>query len=73
MPESVGPWLVLSGVALILIGLLTWTGGLYWFGRLPGDIRFETDNGRVFIPVTSMILVSIALSLLLAMVRRLLS
>ncbi len=71
MPESMGPWLILAGVALILAGLLTWTGGLSWFGRLPGDIRLESGNSRVFIPITSMILVSLALSLLLSLLRRL--
>ncbi|MGO9653121.1 DUF2905 domain-containing protein, partial [Mycobacterium sp.] len=37
-----------------------------WFGRLPGDIRVERDNVRVYIPVVSMLLVSVAASLLLS-------
>lgn len=60
------------GAGIILIGLLMLAGGLSWFGRLPGDIRYEGDSSRVYIPITSMILVSIVLSLLLAVVRRLL-
>ena len=73
MPESMGPWLVLIGVAIVLVGLLTWVGGLSWFGRLPGDIRYESGGSRVFIPLTSMILVSVVLSLLLSLLRRLFS
>ena len=56
--------LILLGVGLVVIGLLVWSGWLSWFGRLPGDIRWETGRSRVYIPVVSMIVVSIILSLL---------
>jgi hypothetical protein len=56
--------LILLGVGLVVAGLLMWTGWLSWFGRLPGDIRWEGERGRVYIPVVSMILVSIVLSVL---------
>jgi hypothetical protein len=52
------------------LGLLIWTGALSWFGRLPGDVRVERDGLRIFFPLTSMILVSIALTLLSYLVRR---
>lgn len=58
------------GVAIVVIGLLVWSGGLSWFGRLPGDIRIERPNVRIHIPITSMILVSIVLSAIAAIVRR---
>lgn len=58
------------GVVVILIGLVMFAGGLSWFGRLPGDIRIERENTRVFIPITTMILLSVILSLLLAVIRR---
>ncbi len=56
--------LILLGVGLVVIGLLVWSGWLAWFGRLPGDIRWETGRTRVYIPLVSMIVVSIILSLL---------
>lgn len=59
------------GVVAVLIGLLMLTGGLNWFGRLPGDIRIERGNTRIFFPITTMILISVGLSLLLAIIRRL--
>lgn len=72
MPSrGVGLLLVGLGVAAILVGLLVWAGWLSWFGRLPGDIRVERENVRFYFPITSMILVSIVLSLLLNLIRRL--
>ena len=62
--------LILLGVALVVVGVLVWTGALSWFGRLPGDIRWEGARGRVYIPVVSMILVSIVLSVLAWIFRR---
>ena len=53
------------------VGLLAATGALSWFGRLPGDIRIERGNTRVYAPIVSMLLASLALSLLLALFRRL--
>lgn len=70
MRSSFGILLVIAGIALVLIGVLAWSGLLSWFGRLPGDIRIERPNTRVYIPITSMILVSIVLSLILAIIRR---
>lgn len=61
---------IAAGFVIILIGLVMLAGGLSWFGRLPGDIRYESGNTRVYIPITSMILISVGLSLILALVRR---
>ena len=63
-------FLVTIGVAIILVGLLVWSGGLGWFGRLPGDIRIERPNVRVYVPIVSMLLVSVGLSLLLYLINR---
>jgi uncharacterized protein HemY len=69
--SSPGPVLVALGVALVVVGLLVWSGALSWFGRLPGDIRIERDSVHIYIPLVSMLLVSVALSLLLYLIRRL--
>ena len=61
--------LIVLGVGLVVVGLLAWTGALSWFGRLPGDIRWEGERGRVYIPVVSMLLVSIVLSALAWLLR----
>ena len=62
--------IALAGV-LALVGLALMAGLLSWFGRLPGDLRIESDNVRVYVPFASMILVSIVLSVALAVINRL--
>jgi hypothetical protein len=70
-PVSPGPLLISLGVGLILIGLLIWSGSLSWFGRLPGDIRIERETFRFYVPLASMIVVSLLVSLALYLIRRL--
>ena len=69
-PVSPGLLLVGLGVALIVLGLLIWSGGLGWFGRLPGDIRIERESVRIYVPLVSMLLLSVALNLVLYLIRR---
>ncbi len=70
MNRSVGLLVLIAGAGLVIIGLLIYSGALSWFGRLPGDIRYEGENTRVFIPIVSSLLASILLSLLFYFVRR---
>ena len=56
----------------MVVGLLVWSGALSWFGRLPGDVRIERDSFHIYVPLMSMLIVSVALSLLLYLLRRLL-
>lgn len=67
---SLGPLLVLVGGALVVVGLLAWSGALDWFGRLPGDIRIERGNTRVYVPIVSMLLISAALSAVVHLLRK---
>ena len=69
--RGLGIALAIAGGGLLVIGLLLWSGALGWFGRLPGDLRFERDGVRVYVPIVSMIVVSIVLSALLWLLRRL--
>ena len=69
-PMSPGTILITIGVGLILVGLLIWSGSLSWFGRLPGDIRIERETLQVYLPIVSMLVVSLVVSLALYLVRR---
>jgi hypothetical protein len=71
MNASPGPMIVLAGVAVVLVGLAVWSGALGWFGRLPGDIRIERDSMRIYIPLASMLLISVVLTLLMYLLNRL--
>ena len=59
-----------AGIALIIIGLIAKTGMMSWFGQLPGDIHIEREGFQFYFPLTSMILISVGLSALVAVVRR---
>lgn len=64
--------LITVGLILVLLGII-WQfapGLLNWFGRLPGDIHIKKAHGEVFIPVTSMLVVSVVISLVLWFFRR---
>jgi hypothetical protein len=64
--------IVIAVGAIIMIGgLLMLAGGLSWLGRLPGDIRFEGENVKVYIPIASMLLISALLSIVIWVARRL--
>ncbi|GAA0838654.1 DUF2905 domain-containing protein [Marinobacter szutsaonensis] len=65
-------WLVIAGLILVLLGAILHLapGLLNWFGKLPGDINIRSENSRVFIPITSMIIVSVLLTIVLNLFNR---
>ena len=70
MNTSPGPLIVTAGLLIVLIGLAVWSGALGWLGKLPGDIRIERESMRIYIPLSSMLVVSLVLSLLMYLVNR---
>ena len=70
--QSLGLLVIGLGVAAIIVGVLIWAGGLSWLGKLPGDIKIEGKNATIFIPLMSMCLLSILVSLVLNVIARLL-
>jgi di/tricarboxylate transporter len=65
-----GNTLILVGIGLVLAGIAYKFGLLGWFGHLPGDIRYEGEHTFIFIPLTSMLLVSAVLSLIMWLAGR---
>lgn len=65
-------WFITAGALLLLVGVaLQYAPWLVnWFGKLPGDIRYESGGTKVYIPITSMIVVSVVLSVLVNLLRR---
>ena len=72
MMASLGKAIVGIGVTLVIIGLCLWflADKLSWFGRLPGDIRIERPGFSCYVPITTMIIISIVLSVLLSILAR---
>ena len=59
-------WLVITGLVILSLGLILhfFPSAFNWFGKLPGDIRSESESGVIYIPITSMVIISILLTLL---------
>jgi Protein of unknown function (DUF2905) len=70
MGRDFGPLLVGVGLLVVLVGVLAWNGWLSWFGHLPGDVRIDRENVRVYFPWVSMIVVSVVVSLVIYLFRR---
>lgn len=62
---------------LMIIGILVFTIGILWsrvsklpIGRLPGDIVIDKPGLKIYIPITTLILVSIIVSVILWLLRK---
>ncbi len=72
MEQQQARWLIIAGLILFVAGLVWyfWGDRLHWIGRLPGDIRVERENFRFYFPLTTMILVSLLASAILALIKK---
>ena len=68
--DGTGRFLIVAGFILVVVGVLFSAGALHWLGRLPGDVRIERPGMKLFIPITTSILLSVLLSLVLYLVSR---
>jgi hypothetical protein len=77
--DSLAKWLIFLGLGIAGLGLLLFLGaripGLNRLGSLPGDIRYTSPGGNIscFVPIVSMILVSLVLTVLLNVIIRLIN
>ena len=73
MPQ-LGRILIITGIILVVAGLIAYFAGdkLNWLGHLPGDIRVEKENFRLYFPITTMVIISILVSLIVAIIRKIL-
>ncbi len=54
----------------VALGVLVWTGALSWFGRLPGDLSLGGERWRVSVPLASMVVVSVLLTIAVNLLLR---
>jgi len=73
MSPQTGKYLIISGAAILLIGILVYFfhNKLNWIGRLPGDIRIERKNFKFYFPLTTMVLLSLLLTLIVNLAKKL--
>jgi len=72
MNQNTAKLIIFVGIGIVAIGLLFYLFGdkLRWVGNLPGDIKIEKENTKVYFPITTMILLSIVGSILLGLFRK---
>jgi len=69
--EPLGRMILYIGIILVLIGgFFILMGKVPWIGRLPGDIVYRREGLTIFLPITTMILISLILTLLMNIVWR---
>ncbi len=71
MNSDTGKWVIIIGLGIVVAGIAIYFfhDKLHWIGHLPGDIRIEREHTRIYIPITTMLLISVLLTLILGMIR----
>lgn len=67
-----GKILIIIGLLIVVVGAVIWLAGdkLDWLGRLPGDIRIEKENTKIYFPITTMLILSALLSLIMWLIKK---
>lgn len=69
--SELGRMLIFFGAILVVLGLvLVWGPKIPWLGRLPGDIVYRGERVTFYFPIVTSLLLSVALTLLLWLLRR---
>ncbi|HTR42791.1 MAG TPA: DUF2905 domain-containing protein [Pseudomonadales bacterium] len=69
--NDIGKFLVLAGLAMVIIGALLWSGfGKNWLGRLPGDIHYSKGDFHFAFPIVTCLILSAILTLVLWLFRK---
>jgi hypothetical protein len=70
MTPELGRILLVLGVVLVVVGGLAMLGIRLPFGRLPGDIAIEGERGGLYIPIATMVIVSVVLTIIVNLFLR---
>jgi hypothetical protein len=68
---NIGKWLIVAGIIMTLVGLMLILAAKVGLFKLPGDIHFGGKGWHIYIPITSSILISVLLTVILWVVRKL--
>jgi hypothetical protein len=72
MNQTTGKYLIFIGGIVFLAGIIIYffSDKLQWLGRLPGDIRYENSNTRIYFPVVTMLIISLLLNLIIYLIKK---
>ncbi len=72
MSQETGKYLIIGGIILVAAGVIIYFfhNQFKWFGNLPGDIKIKSENFRLYFTLASMIVISIAITIIVNIVRR---
>jgi len=68
--QGMGKLLALMGAGLVVLGLMLWVGGRLGLGSLPGDVRISNENWGCYVPIASMLILSVLLTIIVNVVLR---
>ena len=73
MDQQTGKYILVVGLIIVFIGIIIYFFHDYfrWIGRLPGDIRIEKNNFRFYFPLATMIVLSLVLTILINIFKKL--
>ncbi|MDQ2863301.1 MAG: DUF2905 domain-containing protein [Bacteroidota bacterium] len=74
MGQQTGKYIIIAGLCILIAGIVIYFFHDYfkWVGRLPGDVRIEKENYSFYFPVVSMIIISLAITVIVNIIKRLL-
>ena len=72
MNSDTGKYIIIAGIVIVLFGLTIYFfhDKLNWIGKLPGDIRIEKENFKLYFPITTMILFSVVITIIIQIIKR---
>jgi tellurite resistance protein TehA-like permease len=72
MDQQTGKCIILAGICILIAGILVYFFHDYfkWLGKLPGDIRIEKQNYRFYFPIVTMLVISIAITVIIQIIKR---
>jgi hypothetical protein len=69
--QSLGKYLILTGLILIIAGLaVNYWDKIPFFGKLPGDIKIEGKNFTFYFPLVTSVILSLIISIILYLFRK---
>jgi H+/Cl- antiporter ClcA len=72
MEQQTGKYIIIAGIVIVISGIIIYFFYDYfkWFGKLPGDINIRKKNYLFYFPVVTMIVISVALTIIVNIIKR---